>query len=442
LPVYLTCTAVNLALTASARKDMAIVRFTKRYIATRKRPSGEREEDCDSVCRGLRLRHSPTGLKRFSAAIRKGGALKRYDLGPAQPELLDEARRRVEALKQAAEERLPAAFVVEQPKPPEITFAEMRDEYVRWCEQRDIRSWRPMKGDLHNPQLTQFEGRPAASITKAEIVKVLDRIGRSKGLYSAKNVLRRLRPMFKRAVGRGEVPINPCDGIPAPAPDKERTRVLTNAEIKAIYKATFQLPDPVGQMIRIILYTGQRLNEVRKLKRSEIVDSVWTIPDHRSKNGRPHILPLTKEVMAELRSLPDHGPDKFAFSIRCGRTARTLGKGERRKLQKLSGTAGWSYHDIRRTVRTKLAELGVPDEVAERVISHTPGKLMRTYNLHQYTKEKREALEKWAKHLASLVEEPKSPPLSKCGVGVFVPRTAMPIQAKTIRVKVPRTVAS
>jgi hypothetical protein len=117
------------------------------------------------------------------------------------------------------------------------------------------------------------------------------------------------------------------------------------------------------------------------------------------------MLPVTKEVLAELRSLPDHGPDKFAFSIRDGRTARTLGKWERRKLYELSDTSDWTYHDIRRTVRTKLAELGIPDEVAERVISHTPGKLMRTYNQHAYAKEKREALERWAKHLAKLVSD-------------------------------------
>jgi len=382
---------------------MSKVRFTKRFLDRVRPPRKGRVEYCDLACPGLRMRHSFTGRKTFSAVVRENYAQRRHQLGAASADSLDEARRKTFALQEAVDQKPNAPLTAAV---SEITFGEMRDAYVRWCEQRGSRSWRLMQGDLKNPHLAHFDGRKAASITKAEIVKALDRIGRSTGLYSAKNVLRRLRPMFKRAVGRGEMPANPCDGIPSPAPDKERTRVLTNAEIKAIYNATFQLPDPVGQMIRIILYTGRRLNEVRQLKRSEIVDSVWTLPTNRAKNGKPHILPLTREVIAELDGLPDHGHDKFAFSIRGGRTARTLGKWELRKLHMLSGTADWSYHDLRRTVRTKLAELGISDEIAERVISHTPGKLMRTYNLHQYAKEKREALEKWAAHLTDLTREP------------------------------------
>ena len=231
------------------------------------------------------------------------------------------------------------------------------------------------------------------------------KIGADTGLHSAKNVLRHLRPMFKWGVGRGDVPVNPCDGIPSPTADNIRDRTLSNPEMRAIYIATRQLSGSLGHKVRMLFHTAARLGEVADMKRSEIIGDTWVIPGARTKNGRDHHVPLTSAALADLRSLPDNGPDAFIFSTTAGKRPSSDYTKLKAKLQDLSGTKGWNFHDIRRTVRTKLAELGVPEEVAERVLNHTPEKLVRTYNRHRYRGEIRDALEKWGRHLAEIVGE-------------------------------------
>jgi integrase len=90
------------------------------------------------------------------------------------------------------------------------------------------------------------------------------------------------------------------------------------------------------------------------------------------------------------------------FSTTGGTTASSNFQKVKRELDRLSGVTGWTIHDIRRTVRSKLAELGVAREVARKVLNHEDGKVDRIYNRHEYLKEKREALVRWEQHLASL----------------------------------------
>lgn len=75
----------------------------------------------------------------------------------------------------------------------------------------------------------------------------------------------------------------------------------------------------------------------------------------------------------------------------------------KREIDRLSGTSGWTIHDIRRTVRSKFAELRVPREVARKIMNHEDGKVDRVYNRHEYLVEKREALELWETTLLELV---------------------------------------
>ena len=72
----------------------------------------------------------------------------------------------------------------------------------------------------------------------------------------------------------------------------------------------------------------------------------------------------------------------------------------------LSGVTGWRVHDLRRTVRTGLAALGINDTIAERVLGHAPAKLVQTYNVHQYREEKADALELWSRHIMETIKPP------------------------------------
>ena len=134
----------------------------------------------------------------------------------------------------------------------------------------------------------------------------------------------------------------------------------------------------------------------------EVNGNIWTIPRERVKKDRAHAVPLTKTALNALATLEQYGDDAFVFTTTNGERASSNFVKVKRELDRLSGTSDWTIHDIRRTVRSKLAELGVPEVVARKVLNHETGKIDRIYNRHDYLLEKREALGKWEKRLLSL----------------------------------------
>lgn len=135
----------------------------------------------------------------------------------------------------------------------------------------------------------------------------------------------------------------------------------------------------------------------------EISGRTWTIPREKVKKDRAHAVPLSTTGQATLASLPQFGPDTFVFTTTGGKSASSNFAKIKRDMDRLSETAGWTIHDIRRTVRSKLAELRIPREVARKVLNHEDGKVDRIYNRHDYAKEKREALVKWEKKLLAII---------------------------------------
>jgi integrase len=193
--------------------------------------------------------------------------------------------------------------------------------------------------------------------------------------------------------------------VKPPAKSVERDRVLADGEIAAVWQASFQLPTPYGEMYRMFFLTGQRRGEVSTMRWLEVSHDLWTIPREKVKKDRAHTVPLSRTAQAildSLNQLPRFAEDGFVFSTTGGASASSNFCKTKRELDRLSGVTGWTIHDIRRTVRSKLAELGVPREVARKVLNHEDGKVDRIYNRHEYLVEKREALEKWEKMLISM----------------------------------------
>ena len=132
---------------------------------------------------------------------------------------------------------------------------------------------------------------------------------------------------------------------------------------------------------------------------------LWLLPAARNKGSRDFEIPLSRQMVALLASLPKLGAYVFTVS---GAKPWTPTARFKRALDAKSGVTGWVVHDIRRTVRSHLAELSVPYEIAERVLNHAMTKLERTYNRHSYRQEKAHALQRWADYLMGLVY-PHSP---------------------------------
>jgi integrase len=189
---------------------------------------------------------------------------------------------------------------------------------------------------------------------------------------------------------------------------------LSDKELAALWRVTEKLGYPFGPLYQVLLLTGARKNEWAAARWNEIdLDAGFlTVPPERFKSNATHLIPLTKQVRVILTALPrlDCGDYVFsaslgAFPIRGFQKAK-LHIDALMKQDLAAAPPPWVTHDIRRTVRTKLASLRVADIVAEMIIGHGRRGLQRVYDQHSYEPEMREALELWAARLRSIVEPP------------------------------------
>lgn len=382
---------------------MTLNRFTDRWIQACHPPASGRLDYADLLCPCLHLRVTKRGTKTFSAMMRVNGRLQRRTIGRYPVYSLADARAATLAMLRGAAEGLdprqsPAAAQ------PSLTYAELVEAYDEKHLRPNTRSARDIRASLLHPALRGLRTRDIAGIGKGEIVERLDNIVAAGAPQAAVNVLRRLRMMFNWACDRDLLSANPCDRIRPAAKTLERDRVLTNEEIAAVWGASFRLPAPYGEMYRMFLLTGQRRCEVSTMRWGDVTDDVWTIPRDKVKKDRPHAVPLTTKAAATVASLPRYGEDGYVFSTTGGASASSNFAKVKRKLDLLCGVRDWTIHDIRRTVRSKMAELGVSRDVARKVLNHEDGKVDRIYNRHEYLAEKREALERWETALIAITD--------------------------------------
>jgi integrase len=205
------------------------------------------------------------------------------------------------------------------------------------------------------------------------------------------------------------VPSNPCTGVYRPEAPKARERVLTNAEIVAFWNATDEVGEPFGQLLKLLLLTGCRLNEVAGMARAELSEDVatWNLPGSRTKNHKPHVVPLAPLARAALATVKQiEGAVGLVFTT-TGKTPVSGWSKVKGRLDEAMQTSPWRLHDLRRTAATGMAELGIAPHIVEAVLNHVSGAragVAGTYNRAAYAPEKRAALERWALHVGGLVE--------------------------------------
>jgi len=347
------------------------------------------------LCPGLYLRVTCKGVKTFSVLIRQG-SLQRHTLGRYPILSLANARRNaVELMRHVAENG-------QQPPARPVTLAELIDQYVELHLIPNVKHWTNVHSSLLQIAMQPLLGQDAAKVSNVGAVAVLDGIVAVGKPHAAVNLLKALRALYNWAEARGAVPANPCRNIRPPVRTTQRDRILNDAEIAAVLNACDAVNAPFGDMVRMLLFTGARRNEVAQMKWSELNGNVWTLPATRSKSGRANVLPLPPAAMAVLNKLPRHGDDGYVFTTTEGKRPSSAFGQNKRAIDAASGTSGWTLHDARRTVRSKLSELGVPWEVARRVVGHSVDQLDAVYDRFTYLAEKGEALAQLAEHFEQL----------------------------------------
>jgi integrase len=210
--------------------------------------------------------------------------------------------------------------------------------------------------------------------------------------------------MFSWAMQMGLVEHNPVIAAYKPETPRSRERVLSNAELVALWCGLGD--DDYGKVVKLLTLTGARRGEIGGMRWSEIDfdKGTWTLPRERSKNGKAHTLPLTSLMLSIIESVPRRDRFDILFGFRRGFTGWSIGK---RALDERIGLPHWTHHDIRRSVATGLANLGVQPHVVEEILNHQSGHKKGpagVYNRSVYANEVRAALLMWSGHIRTLVE--------------------------------------
>ena len=403
-----------------------------------------RREVPDGKVTGLYLVLQPTGARSWALRYRANGQPKKLTLG-AYPALdLATARKRAqEAVGEVAGGKDPAALKVaaraaaKAEREAETDRVErVADLFVERYAKPKTRDWRETKRMLDNEIVARWRGRRLSQITRSHVSDMLDEIVDRGAPVRANRVFAQLRKLCNWAISRGLIDRNPCQGMSAPSPETKRDRVLSDDEVRLVWRASDAIGWPFGPIVKMLLLTGGRRDEVAEMrwteldlgalctkaedgKAVEIAGMRWTLPASRTKNKHAHIVPLSSAAIELLQGLPRvEGKGGFVFST-TGRTpvsgfsrAKTILDASILKL--MSGDAGepvgapdrWTLHDLRRTVATGLQKLGVRLEVTEAVLNHVSGSragIVGLYQRHDYATEKRAALDAWARRLDAIV---------------------------------------
>jgi integrase len=238
---------------------------------------------------------------------------------------------------------------------------------------------------------------PLRELHRRDVTRIID--AKSSAPIAARRAFEDVRAMVRWAVGRGDLDHNPIDGMQGPPISKPRQRVLTDDEIRTLWHNLPKLRSRAcEQVIKFCLATGQRIGEVVGLSRSELdlTRNVWNIPGSRTKNSYPHSVPLSSMALAII----NQAKSQVGWGISQNRVADSI-------RQHQLGFPRWTAHDLRRTVLTKMAELGVAPIVLGHIANHRTttkaGITLGVYVQHQYEREKREALQLWADRLAGII---------------------------------------
>jgi integrase len=409
----------------------------------------------DSEVKGFGLKITPAGKKVYMLQYRMGGRgspTKRYTIGVHGVDKTPE-QARVDAIRlrgqirdgvdPANEKRAARASALPANRP--TTIDDLITEYLeRWARpkkrsadadermlRRELLGKNMKGGDVAgiDPAKT-WRGRPIAAIGRRDIVLLLDSIVDRGSPIMANRTLAGVRRMFNFAIERGLIEASPCVKVQPPGEEKERERNLSDAEIKALWLALDLAPmeGNIRGLLRFMLVSAQRKGETIYMHEREInrAEATWTIPAERVKNKRDHVVPLSPLAL-ELIGDERKGKDEERWIFPSSRSGapyqersidhavrdlymhRPPAKGRKPTTKPkaplvLAGFDPFTPHDLRRTATTKMRELGISKDDVKLVLNHKdPSVTGRHYDKYEGLREKRHALDSWARQLMLLI---------------------------------------
>ncbi len=378
-----------------------------------------RKEIPDGFMRGLFFVLQPTGKASWAVRYRFAGQTRKLTLGTypaidlkAARELASRALVKVAGGEDPAAEKQAAKKADRAPAERDLV-EKVVNSFIERYAKANTRSWPETERMLKKEVVGAWKGRHLSEIGKADVHDLLDKIVDRGSPIAANRVLASLRRMCSWAVERDIVKTSPCEGVKPPSAVQSRDRVLNDDELRVVWQACDVIGWPFGPLVKLLILTGQRRDEVAEMRWSEIDFDmkIWTLPRARAKNDVEHKVPLSATALALLEGLPRVSSKAgFVFTT----NGETPVSGFARAKQRLDGEltkmaremAPWVIHDLRRTFASGAARLGINLPVVEKVLNHVSGSfrgIVGVYQRHSFADEKRAALETWGQFIKELV---------------------------------------
>ena len=412
---------------------MPTVALTDRFCSTAK-PLGTRTDYFDATVQGLALRvtehdhrswcfhyRSPRDGKRARATI---GTYPATSLATARGKAM-EARGHVEA---GNDPRL----VLAGQATAGMTVVALVDAYLTDPERSGLRSKAEIERRLRKNVVPVIGEIKLAELRRRDLRNVTDAMLRRGVKVEATRVFEDVRAMIRWAVQNEYLDANPLDGMGKPAEATSSNRVLSDEEIQTLWEG---LSDALARsvqcqrIVRLCLVTAQRVGEVAGITRAELDLKAreWRLPASRTKNGHPHVVPLSDLAVSVIKEAATATNSEPLFPCGDGSlspvaVARTILRANEISKERPMGRfaiAPWSAHDLRRTALTGMARLGVAPIVLGHVANHRTttraGVTLAVYSQYTYDKEKRAALDLWAERLVAICGGPAAEVVSLRG---------------------------
>jgi integrase len=380
---------------------MPTMTLTARTVTKLKPTPGKRTEYFDATVPGLALRVTERGAKTWTLLYRHRGRLRRLTLASTAVLTLADARERARDLLHDASKGGDPATEKQLGRRAE-TIGDLADLYIeKWAKPRK-RSWKADDNLLRKKVLPRWQHRAIADITRQDVRALVEDVAKAGAPIVANRVAALLSKMFAFALDRDLVQASPAVRIPRPGQEKARDRVLTEDELRMLWKSFGGLEPSMAAFYKLRLLTIQRGGEVASMRWQDVdlTSGWWTIPAGVSKNKLAHRVPLSPSVISLLKRLKQTASKDAAFVI-----AGARGKRQQAEAAATFTVPDFRGHDLRRTGASFMASGGISRLTIGKILNHAETSVTAVYDRHSYDAEKSAALAWWDIRLKAILEK-------------------------------------
>ena len=357
---------------------------------------------------GFGVKVTPKGRKVFLVMYRLAGAgsrLRKYTIGPYGRVTLPMAKAQAQKIfaarldgRDPADEKRQSRRRLVIDRVDDLVETFIREHIAMIGTSRRITSL------LQRDVIPYWGAKSIHEIKKRDVSDLISLIAQ-RNAHASHRLLKTLKTFFRWCVGRAVIDFSPAEGISSPYREVSRDRILTDQELAAVILSSRRMPPPYGLIVEFLALTGQRREEVAQLKWDELDEKTrtWTIPGTRTKNKKVHIVHLSTPAWKVIEACSG---EPYVFGTARGKRFQRFGR-EKHAIDKLCRITGWRLHDLRRTIVSGMARLGIPPHVADKILNHQAGTISgvaAVYQRHDFLAERKEALDRWGGHVGEIVQ--------------------------------------